>query len=100
MNADQASHVEVVVEADDVANLVALVESTSGICDDDGLNAEELAHAGREGGGVHGVAFVEVGASDEESDGCLLWTDLAEDEFACVADDYNVWLVWVLVDVS
>jgi hypothetical protein len=98
VNADKASHIEVIIEADNVANLVALVQSSSGVCDDDGLDAEELAYAGCEGGGVHGMAFVEVGASDEESDGGLLGSDLAENEFACVADHCNIMSAHVLVD--
>jgi hypothetical protein len=36
------------------------------------------------------VAFVEVGTADEQSYGCLLGTDLPEDEFACVTSDYSV----------
>jgi hypothetical protein len=90
VNADKASHIEVIIEANNVADFIALVQSSSGVCDDNSFHAEKLAHAGCEGGGVHGVALVEVSAPDEEGDGCLLGADLAEDEFACVADDCDV----------
>jgi hypothetical protein len=88
VNADQTSHVKVVVQAHNVSDLVALVQTACGVGDDDGLNAKQLANTGCECGCIHGVAFVEVCASDEQSYGYLLRADLPEDKLACVTSNY------------
>jgi hypothetical protein len=88
VNANQTSHVKVVVQAHNVSDLVALIQTACGVGDDDGLDAKQLANTSGECGCIHGVAFVEVCASDEQCYGCLLRADLPEDKLACVTSDY------------
>ena len=95
--------VDVVGDNHQVADLELGVHATSGIGNEEGLDAQLVHDAYREGDLLHGVALVEVEAALHGHD--IDASQLAEDEFAGVALDsrdgeVGDLLVGEFVDVS
>jgi hypothetical protein len=60
MDTDETSKVQVVVQANDIADSVVRVEATGRVGQDHGVDTNDLAHPGGEGDGLHIMALVET----------------------------------------
>ena len=84
--------VEVVGDNHEVANLELRVHTSGGIADEEGLDAQLVHDANREGYLAHGVPLIEVEAALHSDD--VLASEFAENEFPAVTFDRGDGEVW------